>query len=228
MLADKRDEILRLAARRKAYNVRVFGSVARGEATPDSDVDFLVDFQPDYGLLDHIGLIHDLETLLARKVDVTTEATLKEYLRERIVQSAIPLEYLPSRTSMRLAQLQRGFPVKDEKLYLLDIIERIEYIETDTAEGKDRFMNSRLIQDAVIRNFEVIGEAIKRLKPETLHRYPQIPWGEIAGFRDFLIHHYEQVEPEKVWQYVEQDVPPLKLAIQAMLEQASAHDHTAD
>jgi len=85
-------------------------------------------------------------------------------------------------------------------------------------------MNSRLIQDAVIRNFEVIGEAIKRLKPETIQRYPQIPWSEIAGFRDFLIHHYEQVEPNKVWQYVEEDVPPLKLAIQEMLEQANTAD----
>jgi len=223
MLAVNRDEILRLAARHKAYNVRIFGSVARGEATPDSDVDFLVTFQPNYRLMDHIGLIHDLEKLLGRKVDVTTEATLKEYLREHVIQSAVPLDSsFP--TNVRLTQLPGGLSVRDEKLYLLDIKERIQYIETDTAEGKDRFMNSRLIQDAVIRNFEVIGEAIKRLKPESILKYPHIPWSNIAGFRDFLIHHYEEVEPEKVWQYIEEDVPPLKLVIQEMLEQANTDD----
>lgn len=91
LLKDKRDDILRLASARKAYNVRVFGSVARGEATETSDVDFLVTFEPSYTLWDHIGLIQDLSELLERDVDVSTEDTLKSRIKGRVLQEAKPL-----------------------------------------------------------------------------------------------------------------------------------------
>jgi predicted nucleotidyltransferase len=85
----KRDEILRAAARHGAYNVRVFGSVARGEAGPDSDLDVLVDMEPGRSLLDLGGLLVDLEELLSRKVDVTTEKGLKARIRERVLKEAV-------------------------------------------------------------------------------------------------------------------------------------------
>jgi len=92
ILSDSREEILQLAAKHGAFNVRVFGSVARGEATPDSDVDFLVDW--DY---EHIsdwggaGLFEELEALLGRKVDIATEQQLRPGMRERIIKESIPL-----------------------------------------------------------------------------------------------------------------------------------------
>jgi predicted nucleotidyltransferase len=91
LLKDKRDDILRLANARKAYNVRVFGSVARGEAIETSDVDFLVTFEPNYTLWDHIGLIQDLAELLGRDVDVSTEETLKSSIKGHVLQEAKPL-----------------------------------------------------------------------------------------------------------------------------------------
>jgi predicted nucleotidyltransferase len=91
LLKDKREEILRLAENYHATNVRVFGSVARGEATEESDVDFLVDFEPDYTLWDHIGLMQDLAELLERQVDIGTEDTLKERIKGRILREAVPL-----------------------------------------------------------------------------------------------------------------------------------------
>jgi predicted nucleotidyltransferase len=91
LLRDKRDDILRLVRQHKAGNVRIFGSVARGEATEASDVDFLVDFQPDYTLWDHIGLMQDLADLLGREVDVSTEETLRERIKDRILREAVPL-----------------------------------------------------------------------------------------------------------------------------------------
>ncbi|MBO0770838.1 MAG: helix-turn-helix domain-containing protein [Actinobacteria bacterium] len=78
LLARYRDEILRLAARNRAGNVRVFGSIARGEDTPDSDVDLLVSFQPGASLLDQAGLIADLEELLGRHVDVVSDRALTD------------------------------------------------------------------------------------------------------------------------------------------------------
>lgn len=91
LLTDKRDKIIQLAAKHGASNVRVYGSVARGEATPDSDIDFLVDFQPDYSLWDRIELMLDLENLLGRKVDISTEKTLHRRIEQRVLREAVPL-----------------------------------------------------------------------------------------------------------------------------------------
>jgi predicted nucleotidyltransferase len=88
LIEEKREDILRLAAKNGAANVRLFGSVLKGEAGPDSDVDFLVDLAPDRSLLDHIALIQDLEDLLGLKVDVATAKGLHWFLRDRVLQEA--------------------------------------------------------------------------------------------------------------------------------------------
>jgi predicted nucleotidyltransferase len=87
----KRGEILQLAARHGAHNVRVFGSLARGQATPDSDLDLLVEMEEGRSLLDLVGLWQDLEDLLGRKVDVISEGGLSPYLRDHVLAEAIPL-----------------------------------------------------------------------------------------------------------------------------------------
>jgi uncharacterized protein len=91
LLGDKREEILRIAARHGATNVRVFGSVARGEAGPDSDVDFLVDAGPNRSAFFPAGLLADLEDALGCKVDVLTENGLHWYIRDRVLREARPL-----------------------------------------------------------------------------------------------------------------------------------------
>lgn len=88
LLKEKRDEILRVAAKHGARKVRVFGSVIRGEAGTDSDIDFLVEFEPGRSLLDQAALVLDLEELLQRKVDVVTEGGLYWLLRRRILKEA--------------------------------------------------------------------------------------------------------------------------------------------
>ena len=91
LVSEKRDEILRLAALHGAHNVRVFGSVARGEADEASDLDLLVDLEPGRGLLDLGGLLMDVQALLDRPVDVVTERGLRERIRERVLREAVPL-----------------------------------------------------------------------------------------------------------------------------------------
>jgi predicted nucleotidyltransferase len=86
-----RDEILRIAARRGARNLRIFGSVARGNATPESDIDFLVDMEAGRSLFDLGGLLSDLQQLLGRPVDVVTEAGLRQRIRARVLTEARPL-----------------------------------------------------------------------------------------------------------------------------------------
>lgn len=91
LLREKREEILKIAAKHGAYNVRIFGSVARGEATADSDVDFLVEIEQGRNLLDRIALIQDLEALLGRKVDVAKPKNLHECIREKVLKEAVSL-----------------------------------------------------------------------------------------------------------------------------------------
>ncbi len=91
LLREKREEILRAAARHGARNVRVFGSAARVEAGETSDIDFLVDTDPQSSLLDRVGLKLDLEDLLGRPVDVLTEGSVYWLLRRRILKEAQPL-----------------------------------------------------------------------------------------------------------------------------------------
>ena len=91
LLKSRREEIPRLAAQHGDYNVRVFGSAARGDAGPDSDIDFLVEMEPDRSLFDLGGLWMDLRQLLGRDVDVVTEKALHWYIRERVIEEARPL-----------------------------------------------------------------------------------------------------------------------------------------
>ena len=91
LLKDKREAILQIAAKHGARNVRVFGSVARGEADEQSDIDFLVDMEPGRSLLDLGGLLMDLQDLHGRNVDVVTERGLKPRIRERVLHEAVAL-----------------------------------------------------------------------------------------------------------------------------------------
>ena len=90
-LQSNRAQIMACAARHGAMAVRIFGSVSRGEEKEGSDIDFLVRFENDRSLLDHVGLIQDLAALLGVKVDVVSEDGLSPYLREQVLADAVPL-----------------------------------------------------------------------------------------------------------------------------------------
>ncbi len=91
LLRAKREEILRVCAKHGAYNVRLFGSVARGEAGEQSDIDLVVEFEPGRSLLDHAALRLELQELLGRKVDVVSARGIKPRIRERVLREAMPL-----------------------------------------------------------------------------------------------------------------------------------------
>lgn len=91
LLQQKREDIRRIAAKHGAYNVRVFGSVARGEAGPDSDIDLLIDKGPTTTSWFPAGLVLDLEEILGRRVEIVTEKALHPTLRDRILHDAVLL-----------------------------------------------------------------------------------------------------------------------------------------
>jgi uncharacterized protein with HEPN domain len=108
--------------------------------------------------------------------------------------------------------------MKNQVLYLTNIQDCIQAIENYTPEGKQAFFTNKMMQDAVIRNLEIIGEATKRLSEEIITNYPNVPWRQMAGLRDVLIHDYLKVDLEEVWLVVETDLPPLKVQIQQILD----------
>jgi len=91
ILHEKRDQICRIAAKHGAYNLRIFGSVVRGEAGPSSDIDFLIDAGPTTSSWFPAGLILDLEEILGQRVEIVTEKALNPYIRDRVLGEAKPL-----------------------------------------------------------------------------------------------------------------------------------------
>lgn len=108
--------------------------------------------------------------------------------------------------------------MKVQSVYLRDILQRIDLIAEFTQPGQEDFLQSSKTQESTIRCFEVIGEIIKRLDAELLEHQPQIQWRRFAGFRDVLIHQYNMIDLETVWDIVQHDLPALKTAVQALLD----------
>ena len=106
---------------------------------------------------------------------------------------------------------------KDPRVYLAHILECIQRVERFTNEGRSRFFQDVMVQDAVLWNFEVIGEAAKRLDEAYRAAHPEIPWRSLAGLRDVPIHQYESVDLERVWAIVKGELPGLGEAIAALL-----------
>ena len=107
--------------------------------------------------------------------------------------------------------------MKRDEVYLQHILDAINRIVSYTAEGKDAFLKNTMIQDAVIRNLEVIGEATKALSDEIRRRHSRIPWDGMAGMRDVLIHHYMGVDLEIVWDVSQKQLEDLRSQIQSLL-----------
>ncbi len=108
---------------------------------------------------------------------------------------------------------------KDPKIFIGHIIDSIADIEEYT-EGQNlaKFSKTKIVQDAVIRKMEIIGEAVKNLPPSFRKKHPQIEWKNIAGMRDKLVHDYFGINIKVVWKTVKQDIPQLKKQISKLNE----------
>lgn len=108
--------------------------------------------------------------------------------------------------------------MKDDKLYLIHISECIERIDS-YLEGIDEegFTKSSLVQDAVVRNLQVMAESTQRLSDRLKEMQPDIDWKRIAGFRNILVHDYLGVDVERVWNIIKNEIPALKKAVHEMM-----------
>jgi len=108
---------------------------------------------------------------------------------------------------------------RDFTLFIKDILTSIEKIQRYTSKlSFEEFSNNDMIIDAVIRNFEIIGEAVKKIPDEIKKQYPDIEWKESAGFRDILIHDYFGIDLELVWETIQNNIPTFKKKIEDILK----------
>jgi len=109
-------------------------------------------------------------------------------------------------------------PEKTDYLYLNHINDACSQIGVYLGNiDKDKFIRNNLVQDGVIRQLEIIGEAVRKISTKTRDTYKEIDWGDITGMRDKLIHDYTGVDLEIVWKTVKEDVPELKRQIEVLL-----------
>lgn len=109
--------------------------------------------------------------------------------------------------------------MKDDTVYLRHIEECIRRIEENISAGRDRFMTSHSLQDAVLRNLQTMAESTQHISDDLKATHPEIEWPRIAAFRNVLVHDYLGIDIERIWEITQRDVPELKKAVLAILDE---------
>lgn len=194
--------------------VRVFGSVARGEADSTSDIDLLVDFDPAcaFGLLDLMRVKAVMEDLLGRRVDVMTEAALKAPLKNDILQDAVDV--------LRPTLPPPSHREKRWRWRVFDLLDALDRIAAYTAPlTLTTFLRDERTQDAVLRNLARLGETTKFIPQSVQDRYPAVPWAYLRDIRNLVAHDYFGIDRSLIWHTARSELPALRPALQALAEQ---------
>ena len=109
--------------------------------------------------------------------------------------------------------------MKDDRLYVIHIGECLARIEQYVADGREALLHSTLIQDAVLRNLQTIGQSVSRLSDALRETHPEINWRSIIGLRNVLVHDYLGINLERIWDIIEHDVPDLQRTVEAILRE---------
>lgn len=192
--------------------VQVFGSVARGEADTSADVDLLLEFTGEAGLLDLMRAGEVLGALLGRRVDVVTQGALKAPLRGEVLADAVDIWDVPQPPPESHREKRWRWRVHD----LLDALDRVEaYTSGHTLET---FLADARTGDAVLRNLARLGETTKFLPPEVQAATPGVPWALLREVRNLVSHDYFGIDPRLVWHTARVDLPALRPALEALVE----------
>ena len=207
IVMDKRltDKIVRYFATQPIVKAWVFGSYARGEAHDGSDIDILVVFDKDakVSLMKHAMISLELSELLGFDVDLITEGTLLSFA-ERTANNDKILIY--EREQVR----DRG-----RLEHILQAIDKVFEFTKDVK--REDFKKDSILYFAIVKNIEIIGEASYMLSLDFKDAHPNTNWKVIVAMRHFLVHGYYQVDPDEVWNVIEQDLQPLKEQIEKYL-----------
>ena len=206
-------------------SIAIFGSTARDEARPDSDVDTLIEIERPAGFFTISKVNFYLEDILGAKVDLVTPGGLRSPIRERIYQDLIYVGAEPESGYTRRSPM----PMSDEREWRF----RLNHIQDSTEKilryvrgmDFDTFSEDEIRIDAVIRNFEIIGEAVRYIPDEFKASHPHIDWQDMANMRNRLIHGYSDINLDTIWSTIANDLPPLLSSIRELIE---SHPNTTD
>jgi uncharacterized protein with HEPN domain len=110
--------------------------------------------------------------------------------------------------------------VKSDALYLADITERIRRILSSAADGREAFLASTEKQDSILHNLQLLGESVRRVSDDLKGRYPEVPWRDIAAFRNVVVHDYLSIDLGLVWGILADRVPELQKQIERIVDEA--------
>ena len=213
---------------RRRYDVErlgLCGSYVRGSQIRDSDVDLLVSFTETPTFYDVVELKHYLEDVLGRTVDLGMPGALDEGPAADNIRREV--EYLDGRApppdddeaAVAPPSDQPAPPAGSQRQYLLDMLNAMEdaeaFVEGVTFEELDEDLEK---QYALQRAFEIIGEAAKPLSDDLRTRYPDVPWSEMAGMRDMLVHQYFAADLGTAWNAIHEQFPRDKEHLRRMLD----------
>lgn len=116
--------------------------------------------------------------------------------------------------------------MKKDRAYLEHIQEGLDWITEFTGSGRELFLTDRKTHSAVLRELQTLAESTQRLSDPLKDRHPEIPWREVAGFRNVLVHGYLGISLERVWEIIQRDLPPLRQAVQEILAGMIAVDES--
>lgn len=204
---------------RPIKRLSLFGSALRTDFGPDSDIDMLIEYAPE-AKIDAYAILRqqaDLCNLIGRPVDLGTPQSLSPYIRDEVIDSAEPLYDVDGIYPSRRKPMPKK-PDKD-RLRLLDM--------RDAAEKARRFATGRTRADldsdemldlALVKAIEIIGEAARHVSEETRALAPDIDWGDIVGMRNNLVHAYWKINYDALWDVITYKLPPLITELNRLIE----------
>jgi uncharacterized protein len=216
------EEIASFCDRWKITEFALFGSVLRDDFREDSDLDVLVTFAPESGwtFFEMIQAQQELETLFGREVDMTQKTGLvNPFSRAEIFQT---FQVIYPLKETNFIEIQKSDTMTQDHVRnsaaLLDIVQAIHRIQKFTVNlDSENYLKNELVRNAVERNLEIIGEAVRRITPEFRETHPEVNWAGAVGLRNVIIHQYDRINNETIWQIVTTILPTLLLQIEPLL-----------
>ena len=197
-------------------DLAVFGSVARGEAHEGSDVDVLLTFRREVGLLTLARLKLAFEDVLGRRVDVVTPGGLKAPLRAEVLADAVNVFGEAARLPVQPRRKRWRWRVEE----MLACLRRVEKYTANLSFAS--FQESELVQDAVLLNLLRIGESVAYLPEEVRALHPEVPWEQLRQVRHLIAHDYFGLDLNLLWFTLQHELPPLAPLLAHIAQQQTA------